>query len=373
MSPRAMSTAPFRMIALAAVLPLAACAFFGRKPPAKEPFWRFPLVEDGRIFCEGEINPALVATEAGLVVFTTRAGRLYAVDAAKRAVTWTFPARAPVDVPPAVLTDRFILLDREGRVYAIGLDGKRLWETKGGEAPAPDILAFAGKIVLRAGANLIALGAEKGEEIWTLKASAPVRSGLASWRQRIVFGTEDKKLQVASPEGRLLAASDADAAPVGPLIIAGDLAIAGLEDGTIAGWDLLSMKKRWSISLGGIPAAPPAYDGRRLYAVLSNHVLFCFAARSGTTEWWQPLPGRGAFAPALAETHVFATTPSEILLACPRAGGIGTIAFEAPGEIRTAPLWLPPHLWVGFFEPETGRTALVFLKSPPPPEKEKRP
>jgi outer membrane protein assembly factor BamB len=362
------------VVACAVALAAAACVVSSRRPPGGEPLWRFPLVEDGRILCEGEINGSFVAGEGGLVVFTTRTGRVYAVDAAKRVLRWEFAARAAVESPPVPGKSGLVIVDGEGGIYGLGWDGKLAWETSRKGISAPNSLALPGKIVLCVdGVNIVALDEETGAEKWQLAVSAPIRSSFASWEDWLVFGTEDKKIQIASSDGRVLSSGNAGGIPVGPAFVDGNILIASLQDTTINGWDLPSLKKRWTIKLGGILAAPPASDGRRLFAVLTNHILFCLAARSGTALWWQALPARGVFGPALAETHVFATTPSTVLLAFPRLGGEKLVAFEASLEARSAPLWLAPHLWVGFLEPETGRTAVVFLKSRFSPGKEKRP
>jgi outer membrane protein assembly factor BamB len=353
----------------------AGCSLLGLGPAdGKPPFWRFPLVEDGRLAVVGEINPSPAAAGPGLVVFTTKAGRVYALDGAKREVRWEFETRGPVESPPAVFADLVVAVDRSNRIFGLELDGKLRWQADRPEALAPVVLAVAQRIVLRAeGATVIGLEIGKGSEAWVFKAPAPIRSGVAAWRDWVVFGGEDGKLRALGQDGRLQKEVPAGGIPVGPLGVAGDLLVVGFQDGTLAGFELPAMKKRWTVRLGGTLVGGAPSDGRRLFLVLSNHTLFCLKAKSGTVLWWHSLPGQGTYSPVLAETHVFVATPSTTLIACPKTGGEKTIAYTAPLEIRSAPFWLAPHIWVGLFEPETGRTTLTFLKSESPPEKEKRP
>jgi len=356
-----------------AALELAACAV-SLRPPAAESPWTFPLIEEGRLVCEGEIVGSFEKAEGGLVLFATRAGRVYAVDGAKRAVRWEFAAGAPVDLAPVAAGERVLVVDRSGRVYGLDGEGRAAWEAEPRGAAAMPPLALSGLgVFCFDGKKVVALDLDKGTERWALTVPAAVVSSLVPWKGRIVFGTEEGKIQVVSVEGKVLESREAGGVLDGAAFAAGDILISSLEDNSIAGWNLPSLKRRWSTRLGGIFAGLPAFDGRRFFAVLSNHVLFCLSARTGTTLWWNALPGRGLYPPALAGNHVFAATPTDELVAFPLLGGSRATAYKAPREVHAGAAWLAPFLWVAFFEPEAGRTTILCLRSPIPPEKEKTP
>jgi outer membrane protein assembly factor BamB len=365
---------PFRTVFLAfAALVFAACGLADFRLPSAEISWAFPLLEEGRVVCEGEIVGSLQMAGGGLVIAATRAGRVYAVEAAPPAVRWEYAAKAPVDLPAAAGESRVLVVDRNGGLSGLDLEGKLVWEVKLEGTVGPGPVAAAGRAFLALeGTKIKAFDLGRGTEAWSVAVPAAIRSHFAPWRGGVAFGTADKKVHLLAPDGRVVKTREVTAALVGPAFAAGDILVASLEDNSIVAWDLPSLDRRWSVRLGGGLAAAPAFDGRRLFAVLSNHVLFCLSAGSGTTLWWNSLPGRGLYPPAVAGTHVFATAPSPSVAAFPILGGPRVEAFAAPQDIHAGPLWVAPTLWVGTFDPGSGRTTILVLKTPPPPAKEKK-
>lgn len=367
-----MPTPTRTLIPSCAVLLLSACTLADFRLPAAETSWSFPLVEEGRAVCEGEIVGSLQKAGSGLVIVATRAGRVYALETARGAVRWEYSAKAPVDWPAAAGEGRVLVVDRNGILSGLDLEGKLVWEAKLKGTVGPGPVAVSGRAFLALdGTRLAAFDLGPGTEAWSLPVSAAIRSQIAAWKGGVVFGTADKKIHVVNADGRVVKARDASAVLVGPACAAGDILIASLEDNSVAAWDLPSLDRRWSIRLGGTLAAAPAFDGRRLFAVLTNHVLFCLSSGSGTTLWWNALPGRGLYPPAVAGTHVFATAPSASVTAFPLLGGNRVEAYAAPQDAHAGPLWVDPTLWVATFDPGSGRTTILLLKSPPPPAKEK--
>jgi len=367
-----MSIRLFGALISSAALGLGGCSLASLRPPAEESAWKFPLAVDGRLSVDGEITGSLQEAGKELVLLATRSGRVYAVDAAKRTLRWSYSAPVPIDGSPLAVGERLVVVDRTGRMFGLDLEGKVVWKNEPGRPVAPAPAGFSGLVVFGSErTKVVAVEPRTGKGKWTLDASSAVRSSLIPWRGGLVFGTADGKIHLVGPEGKPLASRDAGGVLVGPALVAGDILVSGLEDHSIAGWNLPSLKRRWSVRLGGIFSGPPAFDGRRIFAVLSNHVLFCLSVKTGTTLWWHPLPGRGLYAPVLAGTHIFAASPTTSLVACPRLGGDRVVAFQTPRDIRAGPHWLDARLWIAYFEPEADRTTILFLKSPAPAAKEK--
>jgi outer membrane protein assembly factor BamB len=267
-----------------------------------------------------------------------------------------------------VAGDRILFAVDDGTLHGIDATGTKVWERKL-EDPVRGALLLAGnQLIYRAdGDQLVALNAADGTLRWRIPAS--VRTDPVIWGDRFVFGTTDGKMRVVDSEGRNVRIWPLGANAVGRPIILGDRIFIALEDNRFAAFELPAGKMRWSIRLGGIPIAPPAYDGRNLYLVLSTHLTVAIRANRGDLLWWQPLPGRAAFRPLLENEALLVASRSPAFLAFIGRSLDPTIAYQADREIATTPLIRDKFLYLGLNGEEEGTGIVVLLRlEPPAPE-----
>ncbi len=358
-------SSPVYIFALAVLFLQSACG--GSSPRLAPPPLTFPLIEEARVACRGPLLPHFVVGPAGLLLITAKSGHLQALDVEKRVFRWTFSSSA-ASVPPVVAGDRILFAVDDGTLHGIDATGTKVWERKL-EDPVRGALLLAGnQLIYRAdGDQLVALNAADGTLRWRIPAS--VRTDPAIWGDRFVFGTTDGKMRVVDSEGRNVRIWPLGANAVGRPIILGDRIFIALEDNRFAAFELPAGKMRWSIRPGGIPIAPPAYDGRNLYLVLSTHLTVAIRANRGDLLWWQPLPGRAAFRPLLENGALLVASRSPAYLAFIGRNLDPTIAYQADREIATTPLIRDKFLFLGLNGEEEGTGIVVLLRlEPPAPE-----
>ena len=358
------ASSPVLFFALAVFFLQSAC---GGSSPRLAPLpLTFPLIEEARIACLGPLLPHFVDGPAGLLLITAKSGHLQALDVEKRVFRWTFSS-STASVPPVVAGDRILFAVDDGTLNGLDATGTKVWERKL-EDPVRGALLLAGnQLIYRSdGDQLVALNTADGTLRWRIPAS--VRTDPAIWGDRFVFGTTDGKVRIVDSEGRSVRIWPLGANAVGRPIILGDRIFIALEDNRFAAFELPAGKMRWSIRLGGIPIAPPAYDGRNLYLVLSTHLTVAIRANRGDLLWWQPLPGRAAFRPLLENGALLVASRSPAFLAFIGRSLDPTIAYQADREIATTPLIRDKFLYLGLNgeEEKTGIVVLLRLEPPVP-------
>jgi outer membrane protein assembly factor BamB len=331
---------------------------------APRPPMAFPLIEEARISCQGPLLPHLVEGPEGLLLLTTKTGRLQALDVEKRAVRWTFSASA-ASVTPVVAGDRVIFAAADGTLYGIDSTGKTVWERKLEDPVRGELMLAGSQLIYRADQDaLVSLNAADGSRRWRIPSD--VRTDPSIWGDRFVYGTTDGKLRVVDTEGRKVRNWPLGEAAVGRPFIHGDRAFVSFEDGRFEAFDLPTGKKRWSIRLGGIPIAPPVFDGRNLFVVLSTHIVAAIRAKRGDLLWWHPLSGRAAFPPLLENNALIVASRSPILQAFAGRSLTPTTAFEADREIATTLLIRGGILCLGLNGETEGTGTVVMLRLEPP-------
>jgi len=351
------------MFAAAVFLLQAACGGSAIRV-APRPALTFPLIEEARITCQGPLLPRLVEGPEGLLLLTTKTGRLQALDTEKRIVRWTFSASS-TSVSPVAASDRIFLAVADGTLYGINPAGQMVWERKLEDPVRGELMVVGSQLIYRADQDvLVSLNAADGTRRWRIPSA--VRTDPSIWGDRFVYGTTDGKLRVVDAEGRLVRNWPLGGAAAGRPFVLGDRAFVSLEDGRFEAFDLPTGKKRWSIRLGGIPIAPPAFDGRNLYAVLSTHIVTGIRANRGDLLWWHPLSGRAAFPPLLENKALIVASRSPVMQAFVGRSLTPTTALEAGREIATTLLIRGGILYLGLNGEAEGTGTLVMLRLEPP-------
>jgi len=332
-------------------------------PAGPAPLWA--LIEAGRLTYEGEINRRTIDL-GHLIVFTTKAGWIMAVDPERKSLVWQYHARALILRPPAAGESRVAAVDSENTIYCLASDGAMVWEFQSRDAIACDPVIFSRGVVVAFESGAIAvLSLERPEEVWRINFDNGAARSMAVWNDRIVVADGEGKLRVLAANGSAGPPIDAGAPVSGPLTVEDNRLYAGREDGVLFCSDLIRRYIRWTRRTGGTLFAPPFLEGRSIYAATANGVLYALSKNSGEMEWWRPLNSRGAFTPAFWQGKIVASSMSPVLVSFDPKSGEVTGEFRRAGDWSSDPRPLDGALLIHAYDRQSGQGTLVFLQPPP--------
>jgi len=352
------------ILAFAGFAALTACSLVFPKKPALANL-TFPLLEDSRLEIDGEISDGL-RTDGVNIYAASKKGWIYAVDAHSKKIVWKFAAKAPVVSFPSVGTGRIILADKENRLTCLSPKGISLWEKKFAETITGEVVQDAGKLFLTiADASLIALDAASGEESWRFNAEGAIQTGPVFWNHQILIGTAGGKIHFLTAFGRLGSTFETGGSLAGPLFVDANRSYFTLDDGALYCLALASRRILWKVKTGSLTALPAA-DDERIYFATSNRTLYGLNKGNGNLDWWRILTARTSFRPAIVGAQIAASLSSSILAVYRKENGELLGIFNAGDAHKSAPIYLEGCLWIGTFNSETSKGAIVILKSQPP-------
>lgn len=211
----------------------------------------------------GEIYTSSPAIEAGVVVFGSQDGHVYALDAATGRQRWRFRAAGRVYASPAIAGQAVYAADQAGFVYAIALtSGRQLWR-------------FATE-----GTRLNS--ADWGYDRTTVQSSPAVVGGAVYVGARDGFlyainrttGTERWR-----HDHRISWVNSSPAVSEG-------LVYAGSSDGRfIQAVDTATGQERWRAKAQSTVWASPAVDSVRLYVGEGDGTMYALDKRTGAELW----------------------------------------------------------------------------------------
>jgi outer membrane protein assembly factor BamB len=352
------------ILASAGIMALASCSLIFPKKAALLNLV-FPLLEDSRLEIDGEISDGL-RTDGVRVYAATKKGWVYAVDASSKKIAWKFAAKAPVVSFLSIGAGRIVLADKENRLTCLSPEGKSLWEKKLAETITGEVVQNADKLFFTiADANLVALEAASGDEAWRFSASEAIQTGPVFWNHQILIGTAGGKIRFLTAFGRLGSTFETGGSFAGPLFVDAHKLYFTLDDGTFYCLALISKRILWKMKTGSLTALPVT-DDERIYFATSNRTLFGLNKENGNLDWWRILTARTSFRPAIVGGQIAASLSSSILVVYRKANGEPVGFFDAGDAHKSVPVYLGGYLWIGTFNPETSKGAIVILKSQPP-------
>lgn len=341
------------LLAWLALLPLAGCDWFGlSRPPERLPGERIAVMQT-----EPTLRPALDLAGEPIAVPPPRVnpdwpqlngspahafGHLELADAPRQVWRASIGSGSRTDRKllgqPVVADGLVFAMDSRGRVSAHRLaDGASVWNvdvTPDDESDGPLGAGVAfdnGRLYVAGGfAEVVALDAKTGKEIWRRKVSGPIRSSPAVAGGRVfVIAIDNTTFALDAGDGRVLwnhtgttevAGLFGGASPAA----ADDIVVVAYSSGEIFGlraangrqlWaDFLSLPRRTSAvsDLNDIRAAP-VIDRGRVYAVGNAGRMVSIVANSGVRAWDQRISG--VQTPWVAGDYVYVLT-SDNELAC---------------------------------------------------------
>lgn len=246
---------------------------------------------------------------------------------------FTTPSGGGFEAAAAIVGHDVFVADRYGNLYALDLaTGKPRWtyatnRKEGGFVAAP--LVVAGTVFLGDVKNIFhAVDAATGAKKWTVDIGAPIHGGANSDGQRVVFGSgkgplycytlEGKQLWTARTEDRINSAlaidhgivyvagcdrklhkfSLADGKDLGKVrfghvapgsaVIAGDLALVGLDKGQVVCYDKATLKQKWRYDevdeRAMVYATPAVSDGLAIVGARDSNIHAIDLA-TGKRKW----------------------------------------------------------------------------------------
>jgi outer membrane protein assembly factor BamB len=330
--------------AIALLVVLMTGAACGKQPPlVKKPV--FPMGRSWDLAPDIDSDEliqflSLTSGANGLVLISSHAGELRAMDCATGVPRWTV-RDAPGSV--AVSESLVILVNQSGGVRALdSRSGEELWHAQT-QVTDPLTPWTDGQRVFIAGQGLVALDARSGAVLWTLGdrefASPPRLAG-----DLAVLSDKQGALHAFNAaSGRLLWTHKTGSAITAP--------VAGGQDGrlyvgTANGWFLALKKKngkiawRWRVGVGMTFTA--VLHEKTVLFHSHDAVLYAFNKRNGHMLWRVPLPSRPLGPPLFFQDVLLvpcfgAQEGRSTLIGIDIKGGQRVGVYDAPAEMAVPP------------------------------------
>ena len=272
---------------------------------------------------------------------------------------------------PVASGDRIFTMDAEATIRAFDRkSGDRLWEydatpEDAGRAFGGGIAADAGRVFIATGfAEVIAVDAGSGKEIWRQSIVAPARSPPTVSDGRVFVVTVDNQTQVlASADGRNLwthTGTPETAGLVGGAspAVEGDVVVVPYSSGEIFALRVENGRQLWSDNLAATRRTDslstladirgrPVIDRGRVFAISHSGRMVAIDLRTGDRTWEQDIGGTET--PWVAGDYIYVISNEGELICLTRADGrIRWVQelprYEDPQNKKDAMVWSGPVL-----------------------------
>jgi outer membrane protein assembly factor BamB len=279
---------------------------------------------------------------------------------------------APLTAQPVVAGGRVYTLDSHGQLSALrAASGKQDWRLYVGSRDEDDFASGGGVAidqdalyVTNGYAEVLALKADKGQEYWRTRLSAPARSAPSVLDDRVFVMTIDGQIHALNAiDGKILWSYRGLASGAGvlgtaspavnrDLVIApfssGEIVALRVENGSVAWSDNLAPPVRFGglFSLGDIRALP-IMDNGLVFAMSYGGRLVALDERTGARVWQRDIGG--ADTPWIAGDNIFVLTKDAQLFALDRTSGgmrwrLDLPRYDDPVSKDNPVLWSGPVL-----------------------------
>ncbi len=289
------------------------------------------------------------------IVFISRDGFVYSVNPTAQKVNWRRRVGHLGDLTstPLYLEEEIVVGDVAGVLAVVSRQsGRSRWRSRLGStilaspAVSPDgRWAAAGDL-----AGLIHLvDFHTGKLVKSYQAENEFLRAPQFWRERLIAPCEDNTLYVLSvPELEVLGATTLAHDLVNDPVVDGETVVLALADGSILGYDLTTLERKWTRKLKHrVSNRPLSFEGKLLVGTEYGEIL-CLKIKTGEIVW---RVATGDSSAALGDMTIhrnrlyLGTASGEIvsvdLIKRERAWG-----FRADESIAIAPLVLGRHLFV---------------------------
>jgi outer membrane protein assembly factor BamB len=201
----------------------------------------------------------------GIAYFGDTAGRVYALDLARRRARWVFDDAAKVTSSPALLRRRLYFGDYAGRVFALDArSGRPIWTSSAGSRVYGTVAVGGGRVFAPSVfSGLSAFSARTGALLWRIPMGAFMYSSPAYYRGRVYFGSHAGVVSAANARsGRIIWSRSIGGRVSGAIVVVGGVVYAGSLEGRIRGWTWRTGRRVWSFPQGEY--VPVSGNGGRL-------------------------------------------------------------------------------------------------------------
>ncbi|MFF4410646.1 PQQ-binding-like beta-propeller repeat protein [Streptomyces sp. NPDC001404] len=295
---------------------------------------------------------ALPSVGAGLIVFASDDGSVYALDAATGKERWShaggYGASSPLVVETAQPGDTLIYVGGSGgNIDALDIGGNVKWSAATGGAieSSPAVKADVVYVGSSDG-RLHAFNARTGAARWSFLTGGPVTATPAVDHGKVYVGSNDSKLYAIDADTGVPVWSQVTKGPIRASAAVGEVeglpgpsVFVGSSDGALYAFDATTGQLRWSpINFNGPIASSPALGLDVLFMSANDNVL-AVSPLNGAILWDASLVGARDTSPALARDKVLATAGNSIhafALSTP-APAQAPVPPSAPAAIPSAP------------------------------------
>ncbi|RLU80129.1 hypothetical protein CTZ27_35335 [Streptomyces griseocarneus] len=281
----------------------------------------------------------LPSVGAGLLVFASDDGSVYALDAVTGKERWShaggYGASSPLVVETAQPGDtRIYVGGSAGNIDALDTSGNVKWSaaTAGAIESSPAVKADV--VYVGSGDGRVhAFDARTGATKWSFLTGGPVTATPAVDHDKVYVGSNDSKLYAIDVDTGVPLWSQATKGPIRASAAVGEVeglpgpsVFVGSSDGALYGFDATTGQLRWSPTTFNGPITSSPALGLDVLFLNANDSVLAVSPINGAILWDASLTGARDTSPALAQDKVLATAGNTI-----HAFALGTpVPAQAP-------------------------------------------
>lgn len=326
-----------------------------------EPVLDFPIIQEGEVCFEGEINRFMTRSE-NRVYFSSSKGNLYCIEELKQGALLLFASGIDFVSPPYISTEYIFLYDSMNNIYCIRKNGALNWKTRIEENISGGIAASHGKIFFGTeNGNFLSYEADSGEYLWGMKTEGPIRSLPVVIDDTVVFGCDDRKVYFVNFDGDIIKEYETGGHVRGSFVYRQGRLYFGSYDEYFYCIHMEKKKIEWKVKTGGKVHAYPLLGKKCVLFVSWNNVLYCLNDRNGTVLWWNQIPARCLFPIEAVGSRLLVTSLSSEVNCFDIKTGEDKGEYIVKNELRSNPLWFRDTLLLSVYDKENDMSKILFL------------
>jgi outer membrane protein assembly factor BamB len=288
---------------------------------------------------------SLPAVSSRVTLVTSTDRWVYAIDTRSGTTFWRRRGDGAYSTGPVAAGGRVFVASEGtgGRVSALRLtDGGRIWQTTVGDVSAPLALRDSMVYGVNDRGETFALGAARGQVVWT-RTTGPSRSGPLVTARRVVVATlRDSLIVLDRAGGGLVGAFRLPAPTTAPLALLDDsTAVMTSPEGWIDAIHIASGRPQWRARSGEPISGSPVVHGDTVFALGRSCTLFRVPRHAPDVVRRDPLPNCiTATTPLLLRDGVLVATVSGDITYISRRTGAAVWTRRTGGAIRHPPVVL---------------------------------
>ncbi len=262
-------------------------------------------------------------------------------------ILWTFKAGAPIGSQAVVVGTTVYVVSTDGTLHAVDLDnGTEQWSVEVGADALGSPEIADGLLIVGADDGAHAFALDDGAERWAATETGTVRGAPAIVAHTAIFASNDGLATALDTRtGTVLWTRTLDAPDDTSVAASDDLAILGLQDGTVVALAVSDGTERWRTDTGdGARIGTPTIAGGRVYIATldgggpgTRHIAALDLA-TGRVLWRFASPGdKPSYTPAVADGRAITEGEDGSVTALDETNGAVLWQVKAPGLVEVVP------------------------------------